>query len=183
LPTRKLKAFIRTLRQKYPPPLFVPEFEYANGDDDAKILFLFEKPGRMTDSRNTHNGVRGSGKVSQFNPDKTAEAVKRFLKRARIDTRNVILWNVVPAWNGTRAITSNDLRLAERDVTALLKILKSLKTIILVGSKAAQLSTQIDLSKYNLGYSLHPSPLNRASRRDEWDRIPNVWRSIVSRSR
>lgn len=175
---KHLRKHVARLKAKYPND-FVPDFEYENGGDDAEILFLFEKPGPMTDPRNRRKGKGGSGKISQHNPDLTAAATKEFLNRAGINPKNVILWNVVSSWNGTIRVNPEEIHRAIDDVNSLLKILKNLKTVILVGLRAQKLSKYLNLEGYNVGASLHPSPRNRARFPDRWRQIPMVWREIV----
>ena len=133
----------------------------------------------MTDPRNRRKGKGGSGKISQHNPDLTAAATKEFLNRAGINPKNVILWNVVSSWNGTIRVNPEEIHRAIDDVNSLLKILKNLKTVILVGLRAQKLSKYLNLEGYNVGASLHPSPRNRARFPDRWRQIPMVWREIV----
>jgi hypothetical protein len=87
----------------------VPEFDPLDGGVDAKALFLFEKPGPMTDA--TKTGKRsGSGVISRDNDDPTAEATFRFMQDAGIPRKLTITWNVIPWWNGTRRISGAELR-------------------------------------------------------------------------
>jgi hypothetical protein len=62
-------------------PVEVPEFDPLDGGTDARVLFLFEKPGPMTAA----SGKRtGSGFISRNNDDATAEATFKFMQQAGI---------------------------------------------------------------------------------------------------
>src|SRR5437016_7487658 len=85
----------------------VPDFDPLDGGVDARVLFLFEKPGRMT----AEAGKRaGSGFISRNNDDGTAAAMFDFMRQAGIPRKMTVIWNVVPWWNGTRKVTSEELR-------------------------------------------------------------------------
>ena len=59
----------------------VPDFDPLDGGVDARVLFLFEKPGRMT----AEAGKRaGSGFISRNNDDGTAAAMFDFMRQAGI---------------------------------------------------------------------------------------------------
>ncbi len=79
----------------------IPYFDPWDGGVNAKILFLFEKPGPMASS---------SGFISRNNNDPTAENAFKFWQDAEISRELTCLWNTVPGWNGTRKITSEELR-------------------------------------------------------------------------
>ncbi len=44
---------------------------------------------------------------------------------------------------------------------------------------ATKISEKMNLKKYKIIKSMHPSPRNRASRRDAWEDIPNVWKKAL----
>ena len=69
-----LKNYVEKLR-KTNPKSYTPNFDPNDGGINAKILFLFEKPGRKTDP-----SYGGSGYISLDNKDETARATKKFLK-------------------------------------------------------------------------------------------------------
>jgi hypothetical protein len=86
----------------------VPDFDPLDGGVDARVLFLFEKPGPMT----AEAGNRaGSGFISRNNDDATAAATFEFMRRAGIPRKLTLIWNVVPWWNGTRLVTRQELNL------------------------------------------------------------------------
>src|SRR5688572_10257099 len=98
----ELVAYATELRQRGEGE--VPHFDPLDGGVEARVLFLFEKPGRMT-----AEGA-GSGFISQNNDDLTAEATCHFLRKAGIARKLTVAWNVVPWWNGTRTVTAAELR-------------------------------------------------------------------------
>ncbi len=166
---RKLSHFVEQLRQTYPEG-YVPDFDPNDGGVEASILFLLEKPGPKTDPSNG-----GSGFISQDNNDPTARATKRFLKEAEIDRKSIVIWNTISVWNGTRAITKEERRNSAEGLQELLKITKNIKSIVLVGRKAQKMERELDLSNYKIVRSFHPSPINRATAREGWERIPEDW--------
>src|SRR5262249_9080241 len=71
----------------------VPEFDPLDGGVDARVLFLFEKPGPMTAEHH------GSGFISRNNDDRTAEATINFMRQAGIPRKLTVIWNLIPWWN------------------------------------------------------------------------------------
>lgn len=103
---RPLQAFLSGLRAEDSGE--VPDFDPAGGGAAARIFFLMEKAGPMADGSETA-GRKGSGFISWDNDDPTPEAVLRFMQMAGIDRSLTLIWNIVPWWNGTRRITSEEL--------------------------------------------------------------------------
>lgn len=168
---QKLKAFVEKMRASLSSKDDeVPDFDPCDGGENATILFLFEKPGPMACRKKG-----GSGFISQDNNDRTAEATKEFLKRAEIDRKTAIFWNAIPVWNGTRKITAAEKKDAAQKLEELLKITSKVKSIVLVGEKAQRVGKSMNLKNYNVFNSMHPSPINKASRRAQWERIPQDW--------
>lgn len=152
----------------------VPECDPLDGGLNARMLFLMEKPGLMTDD--TAVGSRaGSGFISRDNDDPTAEAIFRFMRQAGIIREETLLWNAVPWWNGTRVITSTELADGLERLDQLISLLPNLTTVIGVGSKAARTKPRIIARGVEFHSSAHPSPINRASRRQVWESIPAAW--------
>jgi hypothetical protein len=163
--------FVETLRKRHPNWEF-PNFDPLDGGVNADILFLFEKPGRMTSV-----GGGGSGFISRDNDDSTAEATFRFMNDASLPRKRTVIWNVIPGWNGTRRITASERHEGLCDLKNLLKLLPRLRTVVLVGRQAqrARLILECEYPKIEIICSAHPSPLVRASRLDEWKKIPLKW--------
>jgi len=154
----------------------VPYFDPDDGGIEAEILLLFEKPGPMASSG------RGSGFISRDNNDQTAAATKNFLAMAGLPRAKTVIWNTIPTWNGTRQIKAEDLKTAPGHLRDLLALVPRVKVIILVGNRAQETFAKIErvapniVAGYKIIRSLHPSPLVRATRREEWEQIHQVWR-------
>lgn len=163
-----LTAYAARLRERG--SVEVPDFDPLDAGIHAQILFLFEKPGPMTASSG------GSGFISRNNDDPSAEATFNFMTRAGIPRNLTLTWNVIPWWNGTRRITTDELRQGVASVRELINLLPSLRAVVLVGRKAAKakpyLSTETNLAVFT---SAHPSPLVRASHPESWNAIPSQW--------
>jgi hypothetical protein len=75
-----LTAYVATLRDRGMSE--VPDFDPLDSGKDARVLFLFEKPGPKTSEVGG-----GSGFISRNNDDPTAEATFRFMQEANIPRR------------------------------------------------------------------------------------------------
>jgi hypothetical protein len=168
-----LTAFVADLRQRM--TVNVPDFDPLGGGQDLTILFLFEKPGPMTDA--SRNRKPGSGFISINNDDPTAEASFHFMKAAAIPRRDTVLWNVIPWWDGQIAFTSADRHLAMQELDRLLGTLTRLHTVVLVKRTAAK--ARAHFRDLRVIESPHPSPKVRATDRARWDSIPGIWRTAV----
>ncbi|MGR2721932.1 uracil-DNA glycosylase [Chromobacterium sp. W521] len=166
-----LTNFVGDLRLKFP-DLEFQDFDPLDGGINAEILFLLEKPGPMT----SLSGKRqGSGFISRDNDDPTAQALFYFMNQAEIARKKTILWNIIPFWNGTIRVTSEELRVGVEELRKLLLLLPKVKKVVLVGKKAGKaqrLMRDMDLKIFT---SAHPSPKVRATNRDMWDLIPKQW--------
>jgi hypothetical protein len=170
----ELASYAKRLRR---PGVEVPDFDPLDGGIDAPLLFLFEKPGPMTTE--TGNGQRsGSGFISRDNDDPTAEAVFNFMRQADIPRELTILWNVIPWWNGTRAVERLELQDGARRVFELIHLLRQPRAVVLVGSKAAEARSYLPIAGLPVFTSSHPSPLVRARWPDRWKAIPSEWRKV-----
>jgi hypothetical protein len=171
-----LKMFAEKLRR---PGFEVPDFDPADGGVEARALFLFEKPGPMTVTGS--RGKRsGSGFISRDNDDPTAEAIFNFMREAEIPRRLTIMWNVIPWWNGTRAVTTPELQDGESSLSELLHLLPKLKAIMLVGQKAARAKSYCENRGLAVFTCDHPSPLVRARWQNRWSAIQSEWRKVSS---
>ena len=97
-----LTSYVQRLRSRR--DVRVPDFDPMDGGVDARILFLFEKPGPKTDREHG-----GSGFISRNNDDLTAAATHDFMKQAEIPRKETIIWNFVPWWNDTRKLKRQEL--------------------------------------------------------------------------
>jgi hypothetical protein len=171
-----LQTFAKRLRR---PGFEVPDFDPADGGVEARVLFLFEKPGPMTVRRG--RGKRsGSGFISRDNDDPTAEAVFKFMHEAEIRRGLTILWNVIPWWNGKRAVTTPELQAGESSLSELIHLLPELRAIMFVGQKAARARSYCENSGLALFTCDHPSPLVRARWPNRWSAITSEWRKVAS---
>jgi len=165
----RLVTFVRDLRAAHPGWEF-PDFDPFDGGAEAKILFLFEKPGPMTSAKH-----KGSGFISRNNDDPTAEATFTFMNEAGIERHRTLIWNVIPGWNGTRKVTAAELRSGVTHLEALIPLLPNLKTIVLVGGKAQRAKRLLQPMCPHILTSAHPSPIVRATRPTEWSSISAIW--------
>jgi hypothetical protein len=172
----RLKTFAESLRR---PGLEVPDFDPADGGVKAQALFLFEKPGPMTVTGGSGKRT-GSGFISRDNDDPTAEAVFNFMHEAAIPRKLTILWNVIPGWNGTRAVTASELRDGVSSLNELICLLPELKAVMLVGQKAARAKSYCEINGLALFTCDHPSPLVRARWPERWNAITSEWRKVAS---
>jgi hypothetical protein len=151
----------------------IPEFDPLDGGIHAKLLFLFEKPGRKTFP------PKGSGFISRNNNDPTARAVHKFMLQAEVPRHGVVLWNTVPWWNGTIAITGAEKRSGAAEIRALLALLPELRGVVLAGNLAWQFGAPKLLdSGLKLTKCVHPSlqARNGPNSRAGWLQLPEIWR-------
>ena len=155
------------------PGVEVPCFDPLDGGINAKILFLLEKPS-MTDASRSGAKV-GSGFISRNNNDDTAEATWNFMYQIALPRKQTVIWNYIPWWNGTRKVTPDEKRAGIEAVRELVKLLKELKVIVLVGTHAQSAEKHIQQLGYTIIHSDHPSPIVRATRLQRWREIPLKW--------
>ena len=122
----------------------------------------------------------GSGFISRDNDDPTAEATFSFMRQAGIPRSETVIWNVVPGWNGTRTITSDELRAGVSEVQRLLALVPQARAVMLVGQKARRAEPLIEANGMRVFHSDHTSPLVRARHRARWESIPTVWRDAAA---
>jgi uracil-DNA glycosylase len=170
-----LCRFVDMLRLREP-GLFVPDFDPLDGGIDAKVLFLFEKPGRKAES---------SGFFSRNNDSRTAEYIFDFMQIAAIPREKTALWNVVPWWNGKRKVTDDELRRGLKAFHELLPIFDKLTAICFVGRKAQRAMEAEDIIAHckqkhiHLFCSLHPSPIVEKISPNEWKEISEKWKKVL----
>lgn len=170
---KPLKRYVQQLRTRYPDIQF-PDFDPMDGGINARVLFLFEKPGPMTAEAGRGNR-EGSGFISRDNNDPSADATFHFMKTAGLPRSQTVLWNAIPGWNGTRKVTGQELREGLEELKRLLKILRQLECIALVGLNAQRAMPWLAASPYRVIASPHPSPLVRARYPERWRKIPSIW--------
>lgn len=164
-----LSAYVADLRHRT--GLHVPHFDPMDGGTNAEILFLLQKPGSKAD---------GSGFISRNNPDPTARNTFELMEEAGIDRKHTILWNVIPAWNGTRKVTSQERRDGIGELRNLLSLLPNLRAIVLVGNNARKARKLVDGLGLPVFESAHPSPLVRNINPELYATIAAVWCEAAS---
>lgn len=153
----------------------VPDFDPADGGTAARLLFLLEKPGPMTVPAG--RGRRpGSGFVSRDNDDPTAEAAHGFFRQAQLDRADVVVWNVVPWWNGTTRVTAAEMAEGLDRLAELLDLLPRLEVAVTVGRRAERAGPLLRARGLATFASAHPSGQVRAAFPGKWAAISAVWR-------
>lgn len=141
---------------------------------DAKIRFLMENPGPMTDETALSARI-GSGFISRDNNVASAEATWRFLVDAGLDRELSVLWNVIPWRNGTGKISRDEHIAGSDQLSKPMDRLPNLKVVVGVGHIAQRAKGLIEKSGVPFITSAHPSPINRAARPFLWAAIPGQW--------
>lgn len=111
---------------------YVPDFDPLDGGVQAELLFLFEKPGPKTFP------PLGSGFISRNNDDPSAEALHCFMLEAELPRHGGVLWNTIPWWNGTIAMTGAEKRSGAAELRSLLPLLPEVRGVVLAGNLAWQ---------------------------------------------
>jgi hypothetical protein len=168
-----LRDYVAALRASSPEIEF-PDFDPLDGGINAEILFLFEKPGRMTSKSG-----KGSGFISRNNDDSTAQATFGFMIQIELPRGKTVSWNAIPGWNGTRTVTQIELKNGIKELIRFLRLLPRIKTIVLVGLKAQRALPLVQALGYKVTTSAHPSPLVRARYPKIWEQIPMEWAKAV----
>ncbi len=150
----------------------VPDFDPLDGGIGARVLFLFEKPGPMTAA------AGGSGFISRDNDDRTAAATFDFMRQAGIPREATVIWNVIPWWNGTRKVTSEELHKGVEQAGELIRLLPGLRAVVLVGRKAARAEPRLAATGLTVFTSAHPSPVVHARWPALWEAIPGQWAPV-----
>lgn len=166
-----LTAYVAALRNRAIGE--VPDFDPLDGGKDAQALFLFEKPGPKTSETDG-----GSGFISRNNDDPTAEATFRFMQEARIPRKITVTWNLVPWWNRTRDLTTQERVEGAACIPELIRLLGKLQVVVVVGETASAAIPYFNNLPIHLLQSDHPSPLVRAKFLERWRSIPAKWAEI-----
>ena len=131
-----LTQFVRRLRQQRGGDS-VPWFDPTEAGVNARILLLFENPGRRADA-----GL-GSGFISADNDDRSAQTMWGIFREAGIDRRrDVVNWNIVPWYVGDQhkigKVRTSDLDEARPALVELVSLLPDLRVVVLCGRKAQE---------------------------------------------
>lgn len=129
-----LTQFVRRLRDQRGAES-VPWFDPTEAGVRARILLLFENPGRRADA------LGGSGFISADNDDRSAENMWGIFREAGIDrTRDVVNWNIVPWYLGDENkignVRTSDIDEARPALSELISLLPDLRVVVLCGRKA-----------------------------------------------
>jgi hypothetical protein len=129
-----LTQFVRQLREQRGGDS-VPWFDPTEAGINARILLLFENPGRRADA------VQGSGFISADNDDRSAQNMWGVFRDAGIDrSRDVVNWNIVPWYLGDANkignVRTSDIDEARPALAKLLSLLTELRVVVLCGRKA-----------------------------------------------
>lgn len=158
-----LADFTARLRERWPG--LVPDLDPVDGGTMARVLLLLEKPGPQ---------AARTGFVSRDNPSPTSAALRAFLAEAGLPRGETAVWNAIPAWNGTIALSAAERRDGPGHLSGLFPLLPQLDTVILVGRQAQRAEAMLP-SGLTVLRSPHPSPQVRAAFPDRWAGIPQLW--------
>ena len=167
---RPLAAYAESLRSRG----FVPDFDPLDGGTSAKLLILLEKPGPKTVP------PKGSGFVSTNTDDPTAKTIRRVLQEAAIPRSGIVLWNIVPWWNGTMKLSGTEKRAGAAELAHVLALLPQLRGAIVAGNPAWQWGGPcLRASGLHLSRCVHPSGQARAGPASvqRWRQLPQIWRT------
>lgn len=160
-PLRKWTANLVARRSPDDPKFLVPHFDPADAGVHARVLFLLEAPGPMT---NAGNRRPGSGFISVDNNDGTAVNAWNLRNEVGLHT-GALHWNIVPWYLGvaSRKPTATELGQGGRELLTLLPLLKELRVVLLCG-RVAQRGWKRHVEPHLAGgltviETWHPSPL------------------------
>ena len=97
------------------------------------------------------------------------------MEQAGISREKTIAWNVVPWWNGTTKVTTNEIKEGVAALEELIDLLPKLQAAVFVGRKAERARPFLRERNLKVFVSAHPSPKVRATNRAKWDEIPLIW--------
>lgn len=165
--TAPLQPFLDDLRIRLAPAI-VPGFDLHDGGAEARVLLLLEKPSPA---------AAVSGTVSRDNASQTSHAIRLFLEEAGLPREETVLWNLIPAWNGTMRVTGAEVRDGLGHLARLLPLLPRLDAAILAGRHASRAKPLMasTLGPSRVIVTAHPSPNVRAAFPDRWAAIPGAW--------
>lgn len=147
-----LNNLVRDIRRRHA-GYKVPYPDPLDGGAAARALLLLEAPGPKAVATQF---------VSINNPDPTAKNLHKLLRDARIDRRDVLVWNIVPWYVGDgkriRPVRRADISEACVYLDRLLDMLEHLKEVMLVGRKAQLAAGQLEGRGLNIAECFHPSP-------------------------
>lgn len=156
--------------------LDIPDFDPLDGGINARVLFVLESPGKR---------AKGSGFISQNNPDPTANNFFRLREEAGIRRSSLAIWNVIPEYRGATSneskLTTKDIIVGGRRLREVIALMPSLEMIVFCG-KNAQAACQIIVEAFpNLRIldMPHPSPMNLNRRPMMRDMIRSIMGQVA----
>jgi len=158
------------------PRASIPDFDPWDGGVTAEILYLLEAPGAQ---------AVASGFVSRNNPDETAKNFFELNREAGIPRELSVTWNIVPWYIGSgkriRAATREDISSGSKSLERLLRLLPTLRAVVLVGRKAERAAGIISRAcpDVRIFRSPHPSPLFVNNAPGNRDRILRTLREVA----
>jgi hypothetical protein len=183
-----LRAFAEELRERRERsnhsgiPVVVPHFDPADAGVGARVLFLLEAPGPMTDT--TSSTRPGSGFISVDNDDLTAQNC--WLARAAAGLDSAAHWNIAPVYLGPTKNKPNAAELAAGalDLRRILPLFVDLRVVVLCGAYAKRgwaRHVEPFLSGPTVISTWHPSGrgLNPAGRREDFFEAVSRAKSIA----
>ncbi|MER7795897.1 uracil-DNA glycosylase [Microbacterium sp. NPDC096154] len=155
------------------PGKVVPHIDPADAGVDARVLFVLEAPGPMTNASNIRPG---SGFISVDNDDATAANIWQARSDAGLHS-GCMLWNIVPWYLGPASVkpTKSELGEGAASLLELMGLLPKLTTVILAGRIAQQgwrahIASSLRHPPVDVIETWHPSPLamNQPGKRDQF---------------
>ena len=144
----------------------VPMPDPLDGGVEASILFLLEKPAKLSS---------GSRFISRDNASNGARTLRVLMAQAGVPREAALIWNAVPWWNGTAKVTGEEVRAGAGALDRLLALMPSLRAVVLVGRKAERAWALSGGAAVPVFVSAHPSANVRAAFPERWKAIPSVW--------
>lgn len=178
-----LVQFVATLRDEIGAHGLVPDFDPWDGGANADVLFLLEAPGAK---------AVASGFISRNNPDETAKNFFELNREAGLPRERTVTWNVIPWYIGSgtkiRPAKHADVTSAAEPLQRLLRLLPSLRAVVLVGQPAQRAADLVrgTVPNARVFLSPHPSPLFVNNKPGNRERILSVLQEVAhipSRSR
>ena len=157
----------------------VPYFDPLDGGVNARVLFLFEKPGPMTSDKVSRDGRIGSGFISRNNDDRTAKATFDFMCQAKIPRNLTVTWNVIPWWNEKIKLSALERRDGVARLQELVGLLPELRAVVFVGNEAAKAKKLFKNPELAFFESAHPSPIVKKFQPDRWNSISGEWAKVL----
>ena len=147
-----LTDFVHRMRTQTSKGEKIPFFDPLDGGQNAEVLFLLEAPGPAA--------VK-SGFISRNNPDPTAKNFCELNTSVGLNREKTISWNIVPWYigikNNIRPANNADITQGKPWLKELLRLLKKVKFIVLVGKKSQSIHVWLSAETSAHIFALHHS--------------------------